>query len=163
MVNALMEKINSDEEAAKKFQEWAAEHTIEVEMTDEEIAQEAEAEKLRQEAKDATKDFADLTPDTFEAAIASSKPVLVDFWAAWCRPCLNAAPVLADIHAGMADRFDVAKVNVEEFNDLGSKHGVQGIPCFVMFQNGAEVDRIVGFAPKAEFQAEIEKVLAKAT
>jgi thioredoxin 1 len=152
------QKLELDEQAQEAFAKWAPEHVVEVEMTEEEIREEEEMEKA---AKEAGKDFAELVPDTFDAAIAVSKPLLVDFWAPWCKPCLFAAPVLKEIHEELADVFDVAKVNVEDHPDLGQRFDVQGIPCFVLFRAGAEVDRIVGFAPKAEFRAEIDRVLAQ--
>lgn len=158
MREMLVDRLNNDEQAQETFTKWAEDHLIEIEMTDEEI--EAE-ERMEAEAAEASADVPALTVDTFEAAIASTKPVLVDFWAQWCGPCKAAAPVLKEIHAGLADRFDIAKVNVDEEPSLSDRFGVQGIPCFIMFRSGAEVDRIIGFAPKAEFTAAIEEILAK--
>jgi thioredoxin 1 len=152
------QKLEYDEDARETFNRWAQEHVVEMEMTDDEIREEDE---VSSRANDAGKDFTELTPDTFDAAVASSKPLLVDFWAPWCKPCLFAAPVLKEIHDEMTDTFDVAKVNVEEHPELGDRFDVQGIPCFVLFREGAEVDRIVGSAPKAQFRAAIEDVLAK--
>jgi thioredoxin len=150
------QKLELDEAAQEILEKWAPEHVIEVEMTEDEIR---ESEEIESRAKDAGKDFTELTPDTFDAAIASSKPVLVDFWAPWCKPCLFAAPVLKEIHDELADVFDVAKVNIEDHSALGERFDVQGIPCFVLFREGAEIDRIVGSAPKAQFRAEIDRVL----
>jgi thioredoxin len=152
------QKLELDEEAREIFQKWAPDHLIEVEMTEEEIREEDE---IQSAANEAGRDFAELVPDTFDAAIAVSKPVLVDFWAPWCKPCLFAAPVLKEIHDELADVFDVAKVNVEDHPELGERFDVQGIPCFVLFRDGAEVDRLVGSAPKAEFRAAIDELLAK--
>ena len=152
------QKMELDEEARETFEKWAPEHVIEVEMSEEEIREE---EELENAASQAGKDFPELVPETFDAAVAVSKPVLVDFWAPWCKPCLFAAPVLKEIHDELADVFDVAKVNVEDHPELGERFDVQGIPCFVLFREGAEVDRLVGSAPKAQFRAAIDELLAK--
>jgi thioredoxin 1 len=160
LLEVLQDKVNGDEDARARFSEWAADHIIEVEMTDEDVAEERAVETT---AAEASKDFRELSPETFDNAIAQAKPLLIDFWAPWCQPCLRAAPVLKEIHDENADRFDVAKVNVENYPMFNERFSIQGIPCFVIFQNGEEVDRVVGIAPKREFQAEIEKALAKAT
>jgi thioredoxin 1 len=152
------QKLELDDEAREAFEKWAPEHVIEVEMSEEDIREE---EELENAAKEAGKDFPELVPDTFDAAIAVTKPVLVDFWAPWCKPCLFAAPVLKEIHEELADSFDVAKVNVEDHPELGERFDVQGIPCFVLFREGAEVDRLVGSAPKEQFRAAIDDLLAK--
>jgi thioredoxin 1 len=151
------QKLEYDEQAREAFEKWAPDHVIELEMTEDEIRAEEEMEAL---AQSAGSDFPELTPDTFDAAVASTKPVLIDFWAPWCRPCLAAAPVLKEIHDELADLFEVAKVNVEDHPELGERFDVQGIPCFVLFREGAEVDRLVGSAPKAEFRAAIDELLA---
>jgi thioredoxin 1 len=152
------QKMELDDVAREAFEKWAPEHVVEMEMTDEEIREEEEMENL---AKEAGKGFPELVPDTFDAAIAVSKPVLIDFWAPWCKPCLFAAPVLKEIHDELADVFDVAKVNVEDHPQLGERFDVQGIPCFVLFREGEEVDRLVGSAPKEQFRAAIDELLAK--
>lgn len=152
------QKLEYDEEARDAFERWAPDHLIEIELSEEESREE---EALESRAHEAGADFPALTPDTFDAAVASARPVLVDFWAPWCRPCLAAAPVLKEIHDELADVFDVAKVNVEDHPDLGERFDVQGIPCFVLFREGAEVDRLVGSAPKQQFRAAIDELLAK--
>lgn len=151
--------LRSDAEAREVFGKWAEEHIIEQEMTPEEIAEEKAMEAL---AASAGHDFPELTVADFDGAIASSTPLLVDFWAPWCQPCLMAAPVLKEIHDEMSGAFDVAKVNVDDNREIQERYGFQGIPCFIMFRNGEEVDRIIGFAPRAQFQAAIEELLAKA-
>lgn len=152
------QKLEYDEQAREAFERWAPEHVIEVELSEDESR---EADELEANAARAGADFAELTPGSFDAAIAGTKPVLVDFWAPWCRPCLAAAPVLKSIHDELSDAFDVAKVNVEDHPSLGERFDVQGIPCFVLFRGGIEVDRIVGSAPKAQFRDAIDELLAK--
>lgn len=154
----LQARLDTDEAFQETFGTWAQAHVVEMEMTDEEIKAE---EDVLNNAKQATKNFAELDASTFDAAIAQARPLLVDFWAPWCKPCLFAAPVLKEIHDEMSEEFDVAKVNVEDHGEFNERFDIQGIPCFIVFKEGAEVDRIVGFGPKAEFKAEIERVLAK--
>lgn len=73
------------------------------------------------------------------------RKVLVDFYADWCGPCKMLGPVLEKI-----TDIDVVKVNVDEYNDLARKYGVMSIPCLVLFNNGSEVKRNVGFIPEAK-------------
>jgi thioredoxin 1 len=157
LLEVLQDRVNADEDARQVFSEWAKDHILEVEMSDKDLAEERAVET---KAAEASSGFRELAPENFDAAIAGAKPVLVDFWAPWCQPCLRAAPVLKEIHDEHASRFDVAKVNVENYPMFNERFTIQGIPCFIVFQNGEEVDRIVGIAPKQEFLAEIERVLA---
>jgi thioredoxin 1 len=150
LLEVLQDLVTTDEAAREKFSVWAQDHIIEVEIADETTP-----------SGGAPGDFPELGPETFDAAVAGAKPVLVDFWAPWCQPCLRAAPVLKELWDEHADAFDVAKVNVENYPVFNERFDIQGIPCFVMFQHGEEVDRIVGFGPKREFWTEIEKALAK--
>lgn len=73
------------------------------------------------------------------------RKVLVDFYADWCGPCKMLGPVLEKI-----TDIDVVKVNVDDYNDLARKYGVMSIPCLVLFNNGSEVKRNVGFIPEAK-------------
>ena len=87
--------------------------------------------------------------DNFEKEVINSElPVLVDFWAAWCGPCRAVAPVLEDISNQYAEKFRVAKVNVDENPELASKYGIRSIPTMILFKDGKEIDNIVGALPK---------------
>jgi thioredoxin 1 len=160
MVEHLGAILQTDEQAREAFGKWAETHTVEIELSAEEAAEQDEMAALL-EAQSAH-GVRELTADTFDQAIASDKPLLVDFWAAWCRPCLMAAPVLQEIHDGMAEVFDVAKVDVDGHPQIRERYGIGSIPCFILFRNGVEVDRIVGFAPKEQFRAAISDLLARA-
>jgi len=159
LIEQLESILSSDENAREEFGKWAENNIVEQELSPAEIAEEEEMEAL---AAQAGNDFRALTTETFDGAIASDHPLLVDFWAPWCKPCLMLAPVLAELHAEMSSRFDVAKLNVDENAALSERYGVQGIPCMILFRNGAEVDRIVGFAPKDQFRAALDEMLDKA-
>ena len=81
---------------------------------------------------------------TFNEAITSDKPVLVDFWATWCGPCRMMAPVVDGVAAQYDGKLLVGKVNVDEAADLAEKFMVMNIPTLVLMKNGEAVDRIVG-------------------
>ena len=94
-----------------------------------------------------------------DEVLGSDQPVLVDFWAAWCGPCRMVAPTLDAIADEMDGKVRIAKVNVDENQELAVQYGVQGIPAFAMFKDGEVVDRMVGAVPKAAFENFIEKNL----
>lgn len=102
-----------------------------------------------------------LSTGNWEAEVVSSPtPVLVDFWAAWCGPCRMIAPVVDEIAGEYEGRLKVGKLNVDEHGDIASRYGVMSIPTLMVFKNGQPVERIVGFRPKKELTAALEKVLA---
>lgn len=96
---------------------------------------------------------------SFDALVLRQElPVLVDFWASWCGPCRMIAPTLEGVATKLAGRLVVAKVNVDEAQDLAARYGIQSIPCLVAFSGGAEVDRVVGALPPAQLQAFAERI-----
>lgn len=90
----------------------------------------------------------ELNNTSFADAINVSKPVVVDFWAAWCMPCKVFAPVFEELSSELGDIADFGKVNIDENNDLASKYGITSIPTLVVFKDGEEVDRLIGVNPK---------------
>ena len=95
-----------------------------------------------------------LTEANFEKEVLQSEqPVLVDFWAAWCGPCKMIAPVVEEIAQEYEDKIVVAKIDVDEVPSVAAKYNVMSIPTLIVFENGKEVNRLVGFRPKAQIVA----------
>ena len=89
-----------------------------------------------------------ITNENFEQEILKSdKPVIVDFWAAWCGPCKMLSPVVDQL-AEELEGVKVGKINIDEQMELAEKYNVSSIPCVVAFKNGEEVNRSVGLVPK---------------
>jgi thioredoxin 1 len=97
---------------------------------------------------------------TFEQQVLKSKtPVLVDFWAPWCRPCLMTAPVLEELAGEYAGKLTFAKVDVDQNTKTAAKYAIMSIPNLIIFKDGKPVSQIVGYKPKAELKKDIDAVL----
>lgn len=95
----------------------------------------------------------------FEAEVLKSDlPVVVDFWAPWCGPCMAAAPEFKALAKKYAGQIRFVKVNVDNEQELSQKYNIKGIPTFIFFKGGSEVINMTGFA-KALFEKQAEKVL----
>lgn len=102
-------------------------------------------------------DPVDADPEMFaEVLQQAKKPVLVDFWASWCRPCHIAAPEVKRVAENLAGRAIVLKVDTERYPELASRYGVQGIPNFLVLKDGQVVKQQAGVAPSAEMQRWLE-------
>jgi thioredoxin 1 len=104
-----------------------------------------------------------VTTKTWDSEVLRSNlPVFVDFWAEWCGPCRMVGPAVEQIGKIMADKIKVAKLNVDENQEIAMKYGIQSIPSLVLFKNGKEVSRTIGAAPKEAYIKFIENSLGKA-
>ena len=98
-----------------------------------------------------------VTEKDFDQVINSGKLVLVDFWAGWCRPCQMMGPVMEELAQEYDGKLVVAKVNVDEAENLCVRFGITNIPNMKFFKNGVEVGNVVGAVPKSTLVAAIEK------
>ncbi|MAS06953.1 MAG: thioredoxin [Ahrensia sp.] len=92
--------------------------------------------------------------------LGSSEPVVVDFWAEWCGPCKMISPALEEISEEMDGQVKIAKVNVDENQELAVQYGVRSIPMLLMFKNGEIADQMIGAAPKAKLSDWIKNAVA---
>lgn len=103
---------------------------------------------------------ADVNDQNFETEVVQSdKPAVVDFWAEWCAPCRQIAPILNQIAEEYGDRVKVVKLDVDSSPGAAGKFGVRSIPTVLAFQKGQVVDQLVGARPKADFEAMVKKLL----
>jgi len=101
-----------------------------------------------------------VSDDSFEQDVLQSRePVLIDYWAEWCGPCKQIAPLLEEIAGEYTGRLKIAKLNIDENPATPPKYGIRGIPTLMLFKNGEVEDMKVGMLSKSQLQAFIDRNL----
>lgn len=154
----------SEENIAKKRIEQQTGRKENVDISDESVSVKTKNDELKMDAGEKTKKLkqeknlkkeearpVNVSDDNFESAVLKSDiPVLVDFWAPWCRPCLIAAPVLEKMAQQYQGRLKVCKLNVDEGRQTAMKYGIRSIPTLNIYKDGVVVDQIIGVTPNYE-------------
>jgi thioredoxin 1 len=101
-----------------------------------------------------------VTDSTFQAEVldaSNTQPVLVDFWAEWCRPCLMLAPAVAEIATAYAGKLKVVKLNVDENTNSAGKFNIRGIPTLLIFKGGQVAEQVVGAVPRDQIEKAVQR------
>jgi thioredoxin 1 len=102
----------------------------------------------------------DVTDQSFEAEVLQSdKPVIVDFWAEWCAPCRQIAPIVKELADRYGDQVKIVKMDIDAHPKTPGTYGVRAIPTILAFKGGQVVEQIQGARPKADFEAMAKNLL----
>jgi thioredoxin 1 len=102
-----------------------------------------------------------LTNENFEDEVLNSElPVLVDFWADWCVPCLRVAPIIEELATKFTEKIKVGKMNVDENLETVTKFSILSIPTVILFKNGEPITQLVGALNPPQYEAAIVEVIA---
>ncbi|HJM36323.1 MAG: thioredoxin [Dehalococcoidales bacterium] len=97
--------------------------------------------------------------DFDQKVLQANNPVLVDFWASWCRPCLMVAPMLDELAGKYDGRINFVKVDVDQNPKTAARYNVMSIPTILIFKDGQPVSHMVGLRPKEELRRSLDAVL----
>lgn len=101
--------------------------------------------------------------DFTQEVLQSPQPVLVDFYADWCGPCRAIAPIVEEIAAELNGKLKVVKLDVDQNQETAMQYGVQSIPTLLVFKDGQEVERLIGYMSKSKLLSKVEPFLAEET
>ncbi len=102
-----------------------------------------------------------LTDDNFESEVLESdRPVLVDFWAAWCGPCRMVAPIVEELVGEYDGRAKVCKLDVDSAQKTAQEYGIRSIPTLLIFREGRVADQVIGAVPKSQITEKLDAVLS---
>ena len=105
-----------------------------------------------------SKYVSEVSDQSFEKEVLQSdKPVLVDFWAAWCAPCRMLAPTIETVAEQYSGSVSVAKLNVDENTSVSQRYGIKGIPTLILFKDGREAERVVGATSREAISRLLDK------
>jgi thioredoxin 1 len=104
---------------------------------------------------------AEVTDQNFQSEVLDSDtPIIIDFWAEWCAPCRQIAPIIAELAEEYGDRVKIVKMDIDAHPNTPGQYGVRAIPTILAFKNGQVVEQLQGARPKADFKAMVEGLIA---
>ncbi len=104
----------------------------------------------------------ELNDQNFKQEVEDFKGVImIDFWAPWCGPCQVSGPIVEEVSENIKEKAKIAKLNVDENNEIASKFGVMSIPTFIFIKDGKEIERKIGMQSKEEMIRKIEELLGE--
>ncbi len=100
-----------------------------------------------------------ITDENFQELLASSTPLVVDFWAEWCGPCRTLAPIVEELATAYEGKINIGKCDVDAASDTCAEYGIMSIPTILFFKDGQLVDKTVGLVSKANIEEKLNKLL----
>ena len=102
----------------------------------------------------------EITVANFETEVLKSeKPILIDFWATWCGPCMRQGPIVEELAEEFSGKVEIGKLNVDDNINTPNEYGIRNIPTILFFKDGKMVDKQIGATPKASLKAKVEALL----
>ena len=105
-------------------------------------------------------DVHEVSDQTFQKEVLEAdKPAIIDFWAEWCAPCRQIAPIIKELAAEYGDRVKIVKMDIDSNPGTPGQYGVRAIPTILAFKDGQVVEQLQGARPKADFQSMVDRLL----